>query len=281
MIACLFGCGSTKQRVATDQLLISSAVDSAVHEIDFSALSGQTVYFDTQFIKDSKANRSEVGDAASGYVISALRQQMAIAGCLLEDSPEAAEFIIEARVGALGADASEVVYGVPASNFLGAAVSAASMVSPMQVPAAPTIPEIAVARKDNRRAAAKIVAYAYHRPTRRVVWQSGQSHAESTAQDRWVMGAGPFQQGSIYDGTQFASGDLPNLQPPVMASHEPVASTSVRPRLFVEPAELVDPPKPDDDAVIQAGFSEDVMSGTNPLREIDRDESAADDEALQ
>ena len=200
------GCGSTKQRIATDQLLLSSAVDEAIGEIDFSPLAGQRVYFDTEYIKDSKSNRLEVGDAASGYVISALRQQIAAAGCLLQEDAAAADFVIEGRVGALGSDESEVVYGIPASNIFGAAATAASAVT--AVPNVPTIPEIALARKDNRRAAAKIVAYAYHRESREIVWQSGQSQAEATAEDRWVMGAGPFQKGTIYDGVQFAGTDL-------------------------------------------------------------------------
>ena len=238
-IACS-GCGSTKQRVATDQLLLSSAVDQAVSEIDFRPLAGQRLFFDTQYIKDSKTNRLEVGDAASGYVVSSLRQQMAIAGCLLVDDLEDADFVVEARVGALGSDASEVIYGVPSTNVLGAAITAASIVSTTPAPAA--IPEIAFARRDNRRAAAKVIAYAYHRPTRRVVWQSGRSQAQSTAEDRWMLGAGPFQKGTIYDGVSFAGNNLTPMNAPLLVTADsPDCNDCDRARLFVEPSELVDP----------------------------------------
>ena len=258
-ILVLPGCGSTKQRIATDQLLVSSAVDNAVFEIDFSPLAGQTVYLDSQYIKDAKSNRLEVGDAASGYVISAIRQQMATCGCLIQDDRADADFIVEARVGALGADASEVIYGVPQSNFLGAAFSAASLVT--AAPAAPTIPEIAIARKDNRRAAAKVIAYAYHRDSRRVVWQSGKSQSETTAEDRWVLGAGPFQRGTIYEGLQFAGSELPQLEPPPMAGAANPAGLAEAPRLFVEPSDLLaDKPQPDTDGVIPAGYSETVSN---------------------
>ena len=40
------------------------------------------------------------------------------------------------------------------------------------------------------------------------VWQSGTSLARSEASGIWIMGAGPFQRGSIYDGTQFAGNRL-------------------------------------------------------------------------
>ena len=257
LLTVLFGCGSTSQRVATDQLLVSSAVDNAVFEIDFSPLSGQTVYLDSQYIRDAKSNRLEVGDAASGYVISSLRQQMATCGCLIQDDRADAEFIVEARVGALGADASEVIYGVPQSNFLGAAFSAASLVT--AAPPAPTIPEIAIARKDNRRAAAKVIAYAYHRDTRRGVWQSGKSQSETTAEDRWVLGAGPFQRGTIYEGVQFAGSELPQLEPvPLVGATNPVNLAEV-PRLFVEPSDLLQTePTADEDGVIPAGYSESI-----------------------
>ena len=42
------GCGTTKTRVATEQLLMSDAVDAAVARVDFRAMAGEKVYFDTQ-----------------------------------------------------------------------------------------------------------------------------------------------------------------------------------------------------------------------------------------
>ena len=49
-LAC--GCGTTKwsdsPRTATEQLLISDAVDRAISEIDFSALADKDVYLDTR-----------------------------------------------------------------------------------------------------------------------------------------------------------------------------------------------------------------------------------------
>jgi hypothetical protein len=198
------GCGTTRTRIATEQLLMSDAVDRAVAQIDFTPLAGQRVFFDTKYIVAVKG----VNFVNAEYVISSLRQQMLGAGCLLEDTAEKADFVVEARCGALGTDGHEVVYGVPANSGLGEV----SAIVP-NTPRLPSIPEIALAKRDDYRGAAKIGVFAYHRETRRPIWQSGLATAKSDARDTWFFGAGPFQSGTIYDRTQFAGGDfeLPHL----------------------------------------------------------------------
>lgn len=212
-LSLLAGCGTSKSRSATEQLLISDAVDRTVSRVDFRVLSGQTVYFDTTYIKSVKG----VGFVNADYVISALRQQMVAAGCLLEEQKEDADFVVEGRLGALGTDDSEVVYGMPAST---AVASAASLLP--SVPAVPAIPEISIARKQDYQSAAKIGLFAYHRVTRQPVWQSGVSLARSTAKDTWIMGAGPFQTGSIYKRARFA-GD-PIRIPLIDSLNQPTAT---------------------------------------------------------
>ncbi|MCL4200902.1 MAG: hypothetical protein KJ000_00305 [Pirellulaceae bacterium] len=189
------GCGTTRTRTATEQLLMSDAVDRSIEQIDFSPLRGRRIFFDTQYLNTIKG----LGFVNSDYLISSLRQQMLAAGCLLEEKADTAEYIVEGRCGALGTDGHEVTYGMPASTGL----SNAASVLP-NVPTIPLIPEISVARREDNRAAAKIGVFAYHRETRLPVWQSGVTVSTSNAKDVWVFGAGPFQSGSIYDGTQFA-----------------------------------------------------------------------------
>jgi hypothetical protein len=189
------GCGTTRTRTATEQLLMSDAVDRSIEQIDFSPLRGRRIYFDTQYLNTIKG----LGFVNSDYVISSLRQQMLAAGCLLQEKADTAEYIVEGRCGALGTDGHEVTYGMPASTGL----SNAASVLP-SVPAVPLIPEISVARREDNRAAAKIGVFAYHRETRLPIWQSGVTVSTSNAKDLWLFGAGPFQTGSIYDGTQFA-----------------------------------------------------------------------------
>ncbi len=189
------GCGTTKQNEATHQLLTSDAVDRSIALIDFSPLEGQKVYFDVKYLQDYKG----IGFVNSNYVISSLRQQLFAAGCLLQEKPEDADYIVEGRLGTLGNDEHNIVYGIPANNGLNAAAVAVPNSPPL-----PAIPEISFARKDDQMAAAKIAAFAYHRESNTVVWQSGLSVARSTAKDTWILGAGPFERGTIHDGWSFA-----------------------------------------------------------------------------
>jgi hypothetical protein len=134
------------------------------------------------------------------YIISSLRQQMVLAGCLLQDNRDDADYIAEPRVGVLGTDGHDVNYGLPASQGLSAA---ASLVGGSMLP---TIPEISLGRRTNDSAAAKLAVFAYQRKTKEPVWQSGVSVARSSAQAKWILGAGPFETGTIYEGIQFAGG---------------------------------------------------------------------------
>jgi len=190
------GCGTTKLQEATEQLVLSSAVDRSVAMIDFRPLADQAVYLDTTYIKSVKSPTFVNAD----YVVSALRQQIMSAGCHLQETKDAADVIIEARIGTLGADDHRVTYGIPENNGL---ASAASLIA--QTPT-PSIPEIALARRDAREGAAKIAAFAYDRETRAPIWQSGISQSIATSRNTWVMGVGPFQGGSIRDARGLAKG---------------------------------------------------------------------------
>ncbi|MCA9172604.1 MAG: hypothetical protein KDB23_33295, partial [Planctomycetales bacterium] len=82
------GCGTTREKLATEQLLLSDAVDRAVAQVDFKPLSGETVFLDSSYVRQIKPTSLVSAD----YVISALRQQMVIAGCLLQDNREEATY---------------------------------------------------------------------------------------------------------------------------------------------------------------------------------------------
>ncbi|TWU13905.1 hypothetical protein CA54_27470 [Symmachiella macrocystis] len=213
----LCGCGTTISRNATEQLLASDAVDRSVRDIDFRDLRGQNVFFDTTYIK----NVASVGFVNSDYIISSLRQQMMAADCRLRETREQADFVIEARVGALGADRHEIVWGIPANNLLGTVASAVPN-APSAAP--PTIPEIAFAKKGDELAVAKIGVFAYHRETGQPIWQSGTNQSKSTARSTTVFGIGPFQSGTIHKGTEFAGSKiaLPLLGEEVEETDSPV-----------------------------------------------------------
>lgn len=189
------GCGSTKSYTATDQLLMSDAVDATVAKLDFSPLASRKVYLDSTYIKTAKGPLLIDSD----YVISSVRQQMVAAGVLLVETRDEADLVAEARLGALGLDGHNVIYGIPASNGLSAASTALT-----SVPVIPSIPEISFARHEAKSGAAKVAVFAYDRVTREPYWQSGIAKSASNAHDTWVLGIGPWQKGTIYDRTRFA-----------------------------------------------------------------------------
>jgi len=184
------GCGTTRwtdtKRTATEQLLITDAIDKAVQDIDVRPLSGEKVYLEEK----------RLGDVVDKeYLISSLRQHLLAAGCTIMDNSDDATYIVEARAGAIGTDRHDVLYGVPATT----------MPSLVNIPGVPSqVPEIPLAKRTDQQAVAKIAVFAYHRKTGRAVWQSGFANHSSHSKDIWFFGAGPFQRGAIYDGTVFA-----------------------------------------------------------------------------
>lgn len=202
------GCGTTKwsdtKRTATEQLLISDAIDRAVSRISFRAVAGKKVYLDAGPLK---------GITDAEYLTSSLRQKMLADGCLLAEKASEAEYMVEARAGAIGTNRNELLFGVPATNI------------PSQLPvpgasAISSIPELPLAKSTEQKGMVKIAVFAYNRATGRPVWQSGTVPTQSTAKDLWVLGAGPFQSGTIHDGTKFAGDKLPIPLIDHLANHD-------------------------------------------------------------
>jgi len=188
------GCGTTTNRSGTEQLLISDAVDNAVAKLDFHEMMGHKVFFDTSFMRSVQSDNF-INDE---YVISAIRQQLAAAGALVQDSRRDADTIVEARVGAMGTDGHEITYGIPKTGGLSAAASVLSS-SPVA-----SLPEISFAQTNSQAGVAKVIVFAYDKKTKEPIWQSGVAKAESNCSHTWVLGAGPFEKGSIYEGKRFA-----------------------------------------------------------------------------
>jgi hypothetical protein len=171
-------------------MLVTDAIDRAVSAFDLRALAGKPVYLDTTYLR---------GVVDNDYLVSCFRQHALASGCILKTKPDEAEYIVEMRAGAVGTNRHDVLWGVP------------SLQIPTTVAGGATaVPEIPFVKKTDEQAVAKIAVFAYNRVTGRPVWQSGITPVISNAKDVWVFGAGPFQRGTIYDGTKFA-GDKLNI----------------------------------------------------------------------
>ena len=250
LAALLAGCGTSKWtdtgRTATEQLLISDAMDRAVSRLDFRALAGKKVFLDNDAIKKATDNE---------YLTSSMRQHMLASGCILRDKDTDADYIVELRAGAVGTDHHDVLYGVPSVNV-------PTLLPVSGVPT--TIPEIPLAKKTDQRAVVKIAVFAYNRETGRPVWQSGIVPAESQAKDFWFFGAGPFQRGTIYEGMSFAGDkfDIPLIDLEKKWGVEAEAVSVADEAYFVEPTKAIaeskpdEPGKPADSKVIPASASE-------------------------
>jgi hypothetical protein len=173
LLAVLVGCGTTRmsdsKRTATEQLLVSQAIDRAVMRIDVRPLAGRSVFLDASFMDD-------VDD--SKYATSALRHQLMASGCLLAKDRDTAEVVVEARAGAIGTDRNAVLLGIPATSVTLKGNETST-------------PEVVLAKRSEQRGVAKLSVYAYERESGRPIWQSGEEQVASHARDRWLFGAGP------------------------------------------------------------------------------------------
>ncbi len=189
---CAAGCGTTRwsdsKRTATEQMLVSDAVERAVIAIDMRPLAGYAVFLDTSYMDD-------VTDAK--YLTSTLRHQLLASGCRLAADRDAAEVVVEARAGALGTDRSDLLIGLPATSVEVMGNGTA-------------LPEIAAAKRTEQRAVAKVNLFAYDRASGRPLWQSGIQHVASNTRDRWLLGAGPFQDGDIHEQMELAGDKMPS-----------------------------------------------------------------------
>jgi hypothetical protein len=231
VIQLLCGCGTTRTtdtaRAATEMLLVSQAVDHAVAKIDFTPLSGQTVFLDTVALDKQSSD--------CGYLISVVRQQLLAAGALLQEERFRAIYVVEIRSGAVGTDRHSLLVGTP------------SVTIPSFVPGLPitSIPEIALMKKNDQRGVAKIGVFAYNRITGRALWQSGTVEAQSRTHDTWVFGTGPFSHGTIHKRTELAGEPLPTFPLTLFDQHgksAPEVASSAREQFF--PASATSPVAP-------------------------------------
>jgi hypothetical protein len=217
LFALLAGCGINKSRLATEQLVVSEAVDQAIASVDFSPLSGRRVFFDTQYLDG--LNMGPNGNVK--YVISSLRQQMTAYDVRLQENADTADFVVEARVGVLANDGYEVTYGIPGN----AAAASATVLLPTPVPVpAPGMPELSLGRRNHQAGTAKVGLFAYDRQTREPVWQSGIKRGGSDVRDTWFLGLGPYHYRPKRNKTFWASRSAVQQQSEVAA--EPLAAYS-------------------------------------------------------
>jgi hypothetical protein len=169
------GCTSTKQsntaRTATEQLLISNAVDQSLNKVDFSPLAGSAVFVEEKY----------VDCVDKGYIIGSIRHKLLQAGATLAAKAEEAEAIMEIRSGGVGTDVSSSYLGVPG-------FTAPGMIG---------IPDIKIVTHDSQKAVAKIGIAVYSVKSKHELGEGGVSMAQADDTNTYFMGFGPRQSGTL------------------------------------------------------------------------------------
>jgi len=177
IVCCLIlsGCTSAKRsntsRTAVEQLLISNAIDQSLDKVSFTPFGGHKVYLEEKY----------VNAVDKEYLIGSVRHRMLAAGTQLVDKPEDSDVTVELRSGGIGTDISESFLGIPE----------------VVLPGMLTIPEVRFLTKTSQTGTAKIALVAYDTTSKQVLGQGGVALSKSDDNNWFVVGIGPFQNGSI------------------------------------------------------------------------------------
>jgi hypothetical protein len=144
LIILVTGCTTTiretlPSRTATEQLLISVAVDQAVARLPFSIPTGTKIWLDS----------SNFTGYDTQYAISTIKEQLLKRGGWLVADKQAADLVIEVRAGALSIDRIERLLGIPSFSI------------PIPLAGSFKFPEIALFKKASMRGIAKFAFFSY------------------------------------------------------------------------------------------------------------------------
>ena len=208
-----FGCATARTtdtaRTGIEQLLISNAVDRALDKFDFSMLRGHSVFIDDKYIDC----------VDKGYLLASIRERVLCHGASIAPKIDAAEVALEIRSGGMGTDNAEVFVGTPKLSVPG--------LMPLE------LPEVKLWNRTSHLGTAKIGILAYDAKTGVIIQQGGHALARSDDTKWYLLGVGPFQQGSVKTEVEQRT-----AEPFAMARYTP---HSQRPAFVVS-----QPPSPDD-----------------------------------
>jgi hypothetical protein len=195
-------------RTATEQLLLSTAMDHALRSANFMIFANRKVFLDTAYFDsyDSK------------YAIGAIRDALSRDGALLEENVTNSDIVIEARSGALSTDGSTYLFGLPG---IGLPVPLAGVVQ---------TPELAFYKSEKQTSTAKFALLAFARESRAHIYSSGPLDGKSYNNHykllfiAWVSTDIPEKQGNKkaaqyqawfpqYDPANFPSTNAPAVNP--------------------------------------------------------------------
>ena len=181
MVGLVGGCGTARvtdtPRTATEQLLISAAVDQAVAQLDFTFLEDRKVFIDTSLV--DRIDKS--------FLVGSVRARARREGVIVIDSVDDAQYVLELQSGAVGVNRSDYLLGIP--------------VTEVPIPTlAVTLPEVALYKTITQNGVCRVSFTVFRRDDGRFFYASGPAYGFADHRNMWIAGVGP--------------GTRENIQPP-------------------------------------------------------------------
>jgi len=201
VIAGVSGCQSVKDsspaRTATEQLLLSTAADSALENARFSWLDAKRVFVEEKYFESYD----------KGYAMGLIRQRLSASGALLVKTEDKAEVIVEVRSGALSMDSSQTLVGLPA------------MTIPVPLTGAVPTPQIGLYVNDSFDSAAKIALFAYERPSGRYLQSAGPMVGRAYLHRYKLLFLVTWRKSNVPELSRQAKPRFSEVEPPSGQSH--------------------------------------------------------------
>ncbi len=162
-------------QTATEQLLVTTAIDDAVTKMNVSSVApGTRIFVDTSFFDGLGRDRTILFPK---YAMAAVRERLLRAGALLANDRQTADVIVELRTGGQSVDHNNLFVGIPS----------------LTVPIPPTFttpvttPELALFKRDRKTGVAKLEIVAYRRDSGAFTGASGASFGASNHTEYTVL----------------------------------------------------------------------------------------------
>ena len=172
MTGCTTTSSSDTARTGMEQLLISNAVDQSLDHIDYSAFNGQNVFLDDKYLESID----------KPYIVSSLRHRILHAGATIVAKPEEADSVLEIRSGGVGTDRVDAFIGIPKLSVPGMPIA---------------LPEVRLWSRIKQSGTAKIGLVSYDAKSNQILGNGGMTLAKSSDNNTFLLGIGPWQNGSV------------------------------------------------------------------------------------
>jgi hypothetical protein len=168
--------GCTTERVtepqesATEQLLVSNAVDHAVNGLDPGLPRGSKSFVDAQYVDTTPSDHMRY----PRYFVGMVRDRLLRSGLQLVDDRKSADVVLELRSGAQSIDHDTFMVGLP------------SLTIPVPLSGTVNTPEIALFKKDRRNGIAKLSITAYRQHDGALAASTGPAYGRS-GDTKWTV----------------------------------------------------------------------------------------------